>query len=275
MWGLASTRPGKRSGSAHDRRLQFSSPFDSGYRNVVILLDKMWLYRWTTISVLISTAGLTFVVTLSAQSGQRSMTTGPVGLVFPVPDYPLSPEQLEERTRTARDGTVTTERVVSQIYRDRAGRMRIEWLGADPRGSPQLVDLIDPVSRSMIKLLVQSKIAVFFVKPHSESKPFNVGFPAVGVSLPTGRWQAKSERLGTRVISGIEVEGTRTVETSDDHPPLVAVKEEWGSKNMHVTMQVEASGPGWRHTAKLQNLDPHEADPTLFVIPSDYAIQDE
>jgi hypothetical protein len=155
--------------------------------------------------------------------------TGPVGLAFP---GPLSAQQVEERTGTLPDGTSSTETLVSQIYRDSAGRMRIEWhIQNTPGGSFRIVDLIDPVARSMVTLLVDAKIASYFIAPHSGSGPFEVGFPAVG-QPPPANWQTKTEALGTRVIDGVEVEGARTVKTSEDQPPLIAVQERWSSRSL-------------------------------------------
>ncbi|HTS51559.1 MAG TPA: hypothetical protein VMH05_26605 [Bryobacteraceae bacterium] len=79
----------------------------------------------------------------------------------------------------------------------------------------------------------------------------------------------KKEGLGTRMIDGIEAEGERTVQTSEDQPLLIATREIWWSRALRVTFSEEASGPNWKHTAKLQNLDRHEPGPELFVIPAD------
>lgn len=225
-------------------------------------------------SIAITIAALLFVVAASAQSRENFLVSGPVGLVFPVSDAPFSTQQVEERTWIDPDGTSTTENVVSQIYRDSAGRMRIEWRLPSGLGWASIVNLIDPVSRSMAMLLVDSKIASYLVKPHSDSGPFNVGLLDVGRALPAGKWQMKKEALGTRIINGLEAEGERIVQTSEDQPPLVAVRETWRSPALRIRWSVEASGPSWRHTARLQNVDRHEPDPLLFVIPPDYAIQD-
>jgi hypothetical protein len=122
-------------------------------------------------------------------------------------------------------------------------------------------------------LLVDEKVAVYFIEPHSDSEPFNIGFPAPGKAMPM-EWETKTERLGTRVIDGVEVEGTRMVRTSADQPPLIAIYEIWRSGSLGVTFLVETSGPDWKHTAKLQKLNRYEPDPALFVIPADYAIQE-
>jgi hypothetical protein len=224
-------------------------------------------------SVVTIIAALIFVLVVSVQGEGLPVRSGPVGLVFPIPDGPLSAQQVDEITSTLPDGTSSTETIVSQIYRDSAGRMRKEWRIQVSHGeSYGIVDLIDPVARSVAMLVVDSKIAMYFLEPHSAAEPFNIGFPAPGKAMPL-EWETTTEGLGTRVIDGVEVEGTRMVRTSADQPPLIAVYEIWRSPSFGVTFVVETSGPDWKHTAKLQKLDRHEPDPALFVIPSDYAIQ--
>ena len=86
-------------------------------------------------------------------------------------------------------------------------------------------------------------------------------------------WSA--EELAERLtMLGIEVEGVRTVQTSEDQPPLTAVHEVWRCPKLHVTLGIEVSGPTWKQTAKLQNVEWREPDPALFAIPSEYTIQE-
>jgi hypothetical protein len=224
--------------------------------------------------ILILIAVVVIAVVASAQTAGVPGGTGPVGLVFPVPGHAVSAQQVEERTRSLPDGTSINETMVSQIYRDSAGRMRIEWGSEEGhRNSSSVIYLIDPVAYSTAILLVESRIAVRTDVPRSSPEGFQVGFPAVGVWPPGRKWQIKTESLGTRTIGGVEVEGARHVSTSEDQPPLTAVQAVWSSRSLGLTLEVEASGPNWKHTAKLQNLDRHDPDPALFVIPPDYAIQ--
>jgi hypothetical protein len=165
--------------------------------------------------------------------------------------------------------------MVSLVYRDHAGRLRMEQHVDTPDGeSLALVYLVDPVARSIALLLVNEKVATYFVKPGSQSGPLNVGFPTVGQALPEGNWRATTEVLGTRTIEGIEVQGTRVVQTSDDQFALTAARESWSSPSLRMTLVEEASGPGWKHTAKLENVDRKEPAPGLFVIPPDYTIRE-
>ncbi len=211
---------------------------------------------------------------VSAQSGTDQMGRGPAGLVSPVPGYPLSAQQVEELTRTAPDGTESAETMVSRIYRDTAGRMRVEWSLQGGQGPPlSIAHLIDPVGRSIAILLVDSKTAEYLVAPHSDSGPFLVAAPAVGEWPSTRKWQTAAEALGRRLLEGVEVDGERTAFTSVDQPPLRAAQEVWSSKSLGLKLLVDASGRGWSHSARLQGLDRREPDPALFLIPGDYAIR--
>ena len=202
----------------------------------------------------------------------RAVDTGPVGLVLPAGGAPLSAEQVEERTRTTPDGNSVSEAIVSRIRRDRAGRLRVEWrVESDQHESARVAYLLDPVASCSYMLVIEARIATQMSGP--ESGDLRVGFPAMGRSLPDGKWRTRTESLGTRVIRDIEVEGSRTIRTSEDEPTLTALKEMWLSEILHLTLLVEASGPGWRHTARLQNIDLREPDPNLFVIPGDYAVR--
>jgi hypothetical protein len=71
------------------------------------------------------------------------------------------------------------------------------------------------------------------------------------------------------------VEGARVVQTLENQPHLISTHEAWFARSLGLTLAIEASGPNWRHTARLQNLDRHEPDPALFVIPPDYTIQSD
>lgn len=104
-------------------------------------------------------------------------------------------------------------------------------------------------------------------------KDAGFAFGSVGRVLPKGNWITQTESLGKRTIDGIEYEGTRETRVSTD-PPATATYESWRSKELDITALAEASGPGWKHSAKLQKLNRREPDAALFVIPSDYTIQE-
>lgn len=194
--------------------------------------------------------------------------------VFPMPGAPLFATQVEEFTHTFPDGTSSTKIIRSKIYRDAAGRMRVEWNYKGPDGTSfPVVYLLDPAARSITILLVPYQIAHRTVLP--ESQPFQVGFPALGEPLPEAQWQTSTESLGKRIIEGLEVEGTQTTMISTDQPSLQAVRESWVSRDLgSAALLVEASGPNWKHAAQMKDIERRGPDPALFVIPSDFTIQD-
>jgi hypothetical protein len=216
-------------------------------------------------------AGLLSVAVAVAQTPGGGTTSGPVGLILPVPGSPLSADQIEERIQTTSEGISTTEIVKSKTFRDSAGRMRFESSIPGPRGeSIPIVSLVDPVAHFAAILRVADSIAYRLTQPASGG----FAFSGMGRGLPAGKWQAKTEELGKRVIDGLEVEGTRRTRTSEDDPSVIAVDERWSSMTLGLTLQAESSGPGWTHTAKLQNIDRQDPAPSLFAIPAGFTIQD-
>jgi len=217
-------------------------------------------------------AALVLVVFASAQAPDERTPAGPVGLVFPVRRGPLSLVEVEEFTRKLPDGTSSTETRKSKIQRDALGRLRIEWVGAGPSGeSLHVIQIVDPAAGSMALLDDRTKIATRVITPKSF---FGPGLPGVGEALPAGNWKATTENLGKRMIEGVEFEGTRTTETSDDHPALIAVEERWYSKDLGLIGMAEASRTNRKHSARIQELQRREPDPSLFAIPSDYTVRD-
>jgi hypothetical protein len=213
-----------------------------------------------------------FLSSLQLPSSQAKR--GPAGMVFPTAGAPVSLEQVEERTRLSPDGTSETEVLTSKIYRDSAGRMRIEQTVSGPSDkSIVLVQLVDPLACSIV-VLTPDKVAARIIAPKCGTNPFAVTFPSLEQTLPPGNWDRKTENLGIRKIEGIEFEGTRTTQTSVDRTSMIAIDERWDSKDLRLTGLASGSGPTGRYTARIQSVDRREPDPSLFLIPSDYRIQD-
>ena len=106
------------------------------------------------------------------------------------------------------------------------------------------------------------------------SEGFRVAFPGMGEALPNVQWRTNTEELGKRTIEGIQAVGTRMTRICEDQPSLRASDERWVSKDLGITLLAEASGPNWKHTVSVQNINRGEPDAALFTIPSDYTIQD-
>ena len=196
----------------------------------------------------------------------------PIGLVLPVKGGPISAEQIEERTQTSPTGELVPEVTTSHVYRDYAGRMRIEMMITMSNGeSSPVAHLLDPVTSSSYMLLVDSKVAVRMSGPETGS--FCVGFPSLGQPLPSGKWQTTTKSLGSRKIQGLEAEGMRITRTAEGEPSLTAVEESWSCPRLGLTLMIESSGPSWKHVAQLQKLDSHAPHHSFFIVPSDYTCQ--
>jgi hypothetical protein len=93
------------------------------------------------------------------------------------------------------------------------------------------------------------------------------------------------ERLGLRMIEGLQAEGTRTIETipvdraGNDQPPggtnLEIVSETWVSLDLKVALMTRHSDPRTGETAyRLINITRADPARALFEIPLDYSISE-
>jgi len=194
----------------------------------------------------------------------------PADLVSHAVGRPLSVEQVEERLCTLPDGRSTVEVIKSLVYRDSAGRMRIEG----SRGSPNqsYVFLVDPTSGARIVLSIGDKVAHRVTGPKAGESGFAYGAGGMGEALPSGDWRTSTEKLGRRAFEGIEAEGQRIMQTAADQPTWLAVHERWYSDELKLNLLAISSGPGWTHTARIHVLNRQEPDAALFSIPGDYTI---
>lgn len=217
---------------------------------------------------------LPFVISCisSAEEHERPGKPSPTDLVSHAVNSPLSAEQVEERVFHHSDGSSTIEVVRSRVYRDSVGRMTIEGSAGSPNESTLF--MIDPTSGARTLLLVRDKIAYRIIGPKVGEDGFVYGAGGMGEALPPGKWTARTENLGRRIIDGIEVEGERITQISADQPPLVAVYDRWYSGKLRSVVLAVASGPYGRHTARIQNLRREEPDPALFTIAPGYNIID-
>jgi hypothetical protein len=89
------------------------------------------------------------------------------------------------------------------------------------------------------------------------------------------------EDLGTQVMEGLVVEGTRTTQTfppgsQGNDRPIQVVTERWESRELHITLWTTRSDPRTGETTtRVTNLDRSEPDPALFQVPPDYTITQE
>lgn len=225
------------------------------------------MQHWSIIA-----AAVTLAVVASAQAPGRERAA----LVLPISGAPLSAETTEEYVTKNPDGTSTSGMEKTREYRDASGSLRSEWEARDAFGGPVIVILLaDQVEGFLAVLETSTKIAHRVRGPKTGGRAgFGVSMGPTGLVGVTGKTTRKVEDLGTRTIEGIEFKATRTTTTSDEQPSLVAVDENWESKELGLIGLVKHSGPDGETTSGIQKVDRTAPDPALFVIPADYRIRD-
>lgn len=206
----------------------------------------------------------------------------------PIPGAPFSADQVTLTTRTQADGKATESRELRRVYRDSAGRL---WqditpgAGASPDMEPVLIMITDPVERVIYALETPTRVAhrIVLRKPPGggEAMGFGYGIPYPGgQAMPKGKPDFKSESLGTQTMQGIEVQGSRTTttwpaEAQGGGRDLVSVNEMWISKELGMAVLIKRSDFRWGTAIQqLENIQRKEPDASLFLVPSDYHIED-
>jgi hypothetical protein len=89
----------------------------------------------------------------------------------------------------------------------------------------------------------------------------------------------KTDDLGTQVIDGVNVQGkrmTRTVPAAQagSDRDIEVVTETWTSPDLQMVVMSKTSDPRFGDSVyKLTNISRAEPDPSLFLVPSDYQVQ--
>jgi hypothetical protein len=210
-------------------------------------------------------------------------TFGPPVHSFPVvTGAPYSAEEIGSKTRTLADGTRVTVAMPSAfLYRDSAGRTRAERpvlaMAADRKLSAQIpvvAEIHDPVAGCQYFLDAANRVAHRYMVLRANA--------AAGGGIKQPQAPAlTTEPLGTQSIDGILAEGRRTTIThpaglTGNDQPIVTVMETWNSLDLKVAVLAKTSDPrSGESTRALINIDRADPDPSLFLVPPDYAIVDE
>jgi hypothetical protein len=213
-----------------------------------------------------------------AEQPESSAKPAPADLVPCLAGSPVSVQQIDERVPAlvggTPKGTVHSESGAditrSMIYRDSAGRLRIESSGE--QGDPPIAILVDPITGSRVFLSAADETAYRIIGPKAGESGFSHGVGGMGEALPAGAWNTTTEKLGQRSIDGIDAGGQRITQICADQPSLVAVCDRWYSSQLKLTVLAEASGPYGTHTARIQILGTGEPDRVLFAVPPHYNV---
>jgi hypothetical protein len=111
--------------------------------------------------------------------------------------------------------------------------------------------------------------------------PGAVGFGAPRAAQSGQALRPTTEDLGSQMIDGVLVAGTRTTTTipvgvQGNDRPLVNTTETWISPDLKITvLRVTTSPISGVQTFRIENLSRTAPDPILFMPPADYTVVDE
>jgi len=232
----------------------------------------------------------------------------------PVKGAPYSGNAVTETTQALADGNRILNRTTASVYRDGEGRERREQsipnIGPfTAQGAPPTtIFLSDPVAGVHYSLNPNDKTAIKLPVPppmppgvRGEVKVVMQHGPVAGMTAgvsmvppmagPQVMIYNKStagpapnppvvEQLGTKVVEGVQAEGTRTTLTIPagqigNDKPIQIVDEVWRSPELQVIVHSEHSDPRMGNTVySLQNISRSDPSPALFQVPADYTVKD-
>lgn len=191
-----------------------------------------------------------------------------------VKNSPFSAETVIENTRRLYDGSTIINQTKGAFYRDASGRTRreqpLESIGGfnvvSENGSPQKLIFINDFSAKMHYFLdANRKIA--------RKNPLPDDLPPLAEPK-----DGRTESLGTKIIEGISVEGTKiTVEIPvgqiGNDKPLSVITEKWFSPELQVVVLSRHLDPiAGEHVFRLVNIKKGEPSTELFSVPGDFKI---
>jgi hypothetical protein len=208
---------------------------------------------------------------------------------------PFTAQAVTGTTQTLPNGTHISRNLTATLYRDSQGRTRREeTLGtagplASNGGAPrQMVLIHDPVAAAAYALNPQNKTAhkMAFNPTHGAGGRRSAGpgeDSTASVGGPAGHGQrfsgtVKTESLGTQVIDGLTLEGTRHTMTIPagvvgNDQAIESVSERWYSPDLQVVVKSMHSDPRFGQTTyQLTNIQRSEPAAALFQVPADYSV---
>lgn len=228
---------------------------------------------------------------------------------------PYTANVVNEQNRVLLDGNRIHHETHGKMFRDSLGRTRTEIEYGIFTGGHDLVSvfIVDPVQHVTINMNPQNKTATIIhmgqgVPPSQRSADIHTdkATPAVarpGLQTAAGQTSGPSggtrvagppkgtdvlrlaglqeEDLGSQVIDGLTVKGTRHTRTipagqMGNEKPMTQTFETWTSSDLHVVLLNKTDTPeSGQYTTKLVNIQLGDPDPALFQIPADYTVEDK
>lgn len=200
-----------------------------------------------------------------------------------VQNAPFSADVINETTRMGQEGKRVRQETRGRIYRDSKGRTRDE-AGVLPNSDPQLraITIFDPVEKVVIGLQLRSGEAWIGQIPDRTVK---LSSPSPASATNPGVWESsgrdetlKYEDLGTKVIEGLTVKGTRRTRTipagrTGNEKPVVVITDSWYSPDLGAVILRESDSQSVHRVMRLANIQRTEPDPAMFQVPPHFVVK--
>jgi hypothetical protein len=213
---------------------------------------------------------------VGAGAGADILFSEPLDIAAAVTGQPYAADTLTVTTQVLADGTRIERRAHGSVARDSKGSIRrVQSLSGLGRAADatQIVTIVSPAERVQYRLDDARRVA------------FRLRLPPATAAPPQRRLSAgvavKSEGIGSRVIAGVNADGTRTSVTL---PPgnvgndraIEIVTERWFSQELQVVMQTRRIDPRVGETVyQLIDITREEPPRHLFEVPADYTIEEQ
>jgi hypothetical protein len=195
--------------------------------------------------------------------------------VPPLPNAPFSATVQTEWTKYLADGSTQFIQNHRLIARDSLGRVFQQRATFVPKGSQiasqvTRTELAEPSTHTVA--LCETRTRVCELRPY-------VGPPATAAAGPT-RPGFASESLGSQVLNGVDVVGTRETQTlnprlAGSDRPIVIVKEFWYSRQLGLNVLTTRDDPrSGKEVFTVTDIHQGEPDASLFSLPSDFRVVD-
>jgi hypothetical protein len=200
--------------------------------------------------------------------------------ILPVAGKPFSGRDSNDWIRTLEDGTVQTTHLDANLARDSKGRIyreRRTWVPTNSGQQSKLGHIIisDPIAHTQTTCTVAARRCA--VTGYYAPTSFT---PAPAGSLDNGTRYLTRESLGSDVIDGLKVVGTRETLSINagvvgNSQPLVTTREFWYSPDLQVNLLVTRKDPReGTQVIHVVDLSRSEPDPAMFQVPAGFVVED-
>lgn len=233
------------------------------------------------------TAGLAVVGLFAQGPGRRfgggdfSMVRAEFGLSNKVVQgAPYSAQAVTQFTQALSNGDHVQRTTTASVARDSQGRTRMDRslaavgaLSATAGGQARAIMIHDPVAGMSYALDPASRTARSMPIPAARTASAEAHARPARTQA-----EAKTEDLGTQVMQGISTQGKRVTRAipagkEGNEKEIDIVTETWYSPDLQVVVMSKTSDPRFGESVyQLSAISRTEPDPSLFAVPSDYAV---